>query len=169
VNRFSTRSILLLLGFSFLGFLVMGYHPGAEDDGVYLTAVKSDLNPDLYPHDSSFFKLQLETTIFDTSMATFVHATGMPIGIAELLWQALSVFQLCPTPTTTLSSFTVQAPNRAWKAYHREDCQYYMSSIDELARWNRIHRDQYTQHGQYKRRVKCFNGQRVSGSHRLSH
>lgn len=84
--------IALLTFFAALGFFVMGYHPGAEDDSVYLTAVKSDLNPGMYPHDSSFFKLQLETTIFDTSMAAFVRATGMPVGTAELLFQALSVF-----------------------------------------------------------------------------
>jgi hypothetical protein len=83
--------VIGLLFFAALGFLTMGYHPGAEDDGVYLTAVQSDLNPSLFPHDSGFFKLQLETTIFDTSMAAFVRTTGMPVAWAELLWQALSI------------------------------------------------------------------------------
>jgi hypothetical protein len=74
------------------GFLVMGYHPGAEDDGVYLTAVKADLHPALFPYSSGFFKLQLETTVFDTWMAAFVRATGIPVAWAELLWQFLSLF-----------------------------------------------------------------------------
>ena len=36
------RNTLLVLLFSFLSFFVMGYHPGLEDDGVYLAAVKYD-------------------------------------------------------------------------------------------------------------------------------
>ena len=52
----SYRNFLLILTFSVLGFGVMGYHPGIEDDGVYLTAVKADLNPALFPHDAAFFK-----------------------------------------------------------------------------------------------------------------
>ena len=70
----------------------MGYHPGYEDDGVYLSAVKADLNPALYPHDAEFFRLQLQATVFDGAMAHFVRFTGMPIAWAELLWQMLSIF-----------------------------------------------------------------------------
>ena len=70
----------------------MGYHPGAEDDGVYLTAVKAGLNPALYPHDASFFRLQLQATQFDSWMADFVRWTGIPTAWSELLWQAISLF-----------------------------------------------------------------------------
>ena len=45
------RNIILIVAFSIFGFAVIGYHPGIEDDGVYLSAVQSDLNPALYPHD----------------------------------------------------------------------------------------------------------------------
>jgi hypothetical protein len=76
------------------GFLVMGYHPGTEDDGVYLTAVKANLNPLLFPHDSDFFKLELKTTVFDTWMAAFVREIGIPVAWAELLWQFLSLFSI---------------------------------------------------------------------------
>lgn len=84
--------ILLLLTFTLTGFAVMGYHPGFEDDGVYLAAVKSAMNPALYPHDSAFFKLQMQATVFDTWMAGFVRMTGMPIAWAELLWQLVALF-----------------------------------------------------------------------------
>ena len=70
----------------------MGYHPGFEDDGIYLTAVKSDLNPVLYPHNSDFFKLQLKATIFDQSVAAFVRWTGIPLAVTELLWQFAAIF-----------------------------------------------------------------------------
>ncbi len=70
----------------------MGYHPGAEDDGVYLTAIKARLDPSLYSRDSSFFQLQLQATQFDAWMADFVRWTGIPLAWSELLWQAISLF-----------------------------------------------------------------------------
>ena len=65
----------------------MGYHPGFEDDGVYLAAVKANLNPALYPYNSAFFRLQMQATVFDGWMAHSVTRTGLPLAWAELLWQ----------------------------------------------------------------------------------
>jgi len=84
--------LLPTLAFTILGFAVMGYHPGAEDDGVYLTAVKADIHPTLFPHDSDFFRVQLQATVFDGWMAHFVEATHIPVAWAELAWQFLSLF-----------------------------------------------------------------------------
>jgi len=69
----------------------MGYHPGLEDDGIYLTAVISDLNPALYPHDAVFFRTQMEATIFDNCVAGFVRWTGISVAYTELIWQFGSV------------------------------------------------------------------------------
>lgn len=80
-----------VLLFSLLGFLVMGYHPGAEDDSTYLSAIKAKLNPALYPHDAAFFQLQMRTSVFDTWMARFIQGTGMPVAWAVLLWQSISI------------------------------------------------------------------------------
>ena len=91
MNRFRNRNILLVLVFSIVGFAVMGYHPGVEDDGVYLAAVKSNLNPALYPFDANFFRVQLQATFFDKWVAGFVHWTGIPVASTELLWQLGSV------------------------------------------------------------------------------
>jgi hypothetical protein len=85
------RNILFILAFSILGFAVMGYHPGVEDDGVYLSAVKSNVNPALYPHDAEFFRTQLQATFFDKWVAGFVHLTGIPVAQTELLWQLASI------------------------------------------------------------------------------
>jgi hypothetical protein len=86
------RRLPIILCFTLLGFAVMGYHPGLEDDGIYLAAVKADLNPALYPHNSDFFRLQVQATVFDSSMAGFVRATHIPVAWAELLGQLLSIF-----------------------------------------------------------------------------
>jgi hypothetical protein len=87
----SLFDLALILVLAVVGFAVMGYHPGAEDDGVYLSAVKADLQPGLYLHDSDFFRLQVQATAFDGWMAHFVKVSGMPVGWAELLWQFLSL------------------------------------------------------------------------------
>jgi hypothetical protein len=91
VPRKLVDGILVLL-FAVLGFLVMGYHPGLEDDGIYLSGVKADVDPGLYPHDSDFFRLQLQATIFDRCIAALVRATRIPVAWAELLWQSLSLY-----------------------------------------------------------------------------
>ena len=69
----------------------MGYHPGVEDDGLYLAAVKYRLNPSLYSHDSVFFLIQMQATYFDRWMAAFIRFTGIPVAGAELFWQAIAI------------------------------------------------------------------------------
>ena len=86
--------LALTLAFTVLGLAVMGYHPGVEDDAVYLSAIQYDLNPALYQHDSAFFKIQLQATLFDNSMAWFVEATKISVYWAELFWQFLSLFAI---------------------------------------------------------------------------
>lgn len=70
----------------------MGFHPGLEDDGIYLAAVKANLNPALYPHNADFFRLQVQATVFDQFMAGFVRVTHMSVSWAELFWQLVSLF-----------------------------------------------------------------------------
>ena len=89
-ERFATLLQLGLL--TALAFLVMGYHPGAEDDAVYLAAVKVALQPRLYAHDADFVRLQTQATLFVPAMASFVRMTRIPLAWAELAWQVLSLF-----------------------------------------------------------------------------
>ena len=90
-SRSSFLSFLFFPLFVALGFLVMGYHPGIEDDGVYLTAAKADLNPALYPHDADFFRLQMQASLFDNAMAATVKLTGLRLPWVALLLQLLSI------------------------------------------------------------------------------
>jgi hypothetical protein len=89
-----TQGNFFVLLFTLFAFLVMGYHPGFEDDAVYLTAVKADLNPSLFPHDSAFFRLQMQATLFDGAMARFVKISHLPLAWAELLWQLVALFTI---------------------------------------------------------------------------
>ena len=93
--KFAANFVLILL-FTAFGFAVMGYHPGTEDDALYLSAIKNDLNPALYPHDAKFFRIQLEATYFDRVVAWSAHATGSSVATTALVWQfgalALTLF-----------------------------------------------------------------------------
>ncbi len=86
------RNALILAVLAACGLLIAGYHPGAEDDGVYLSAIKRDLNPALYPHDSDFFAVQLQATIFDTLMAASVRLTHLPVGWVIFAWHYLTIY-----------------------------------------------------------------------------
>jgi hypothetical protein len=93
-HHLATKTLILLLGLTVFAILIQGYHPGVEDDGVYLAAIKKDLNPALYPYDADFFRLQLQATIFDKLIAASVRLTHLPLGATILLWQFASVFLL---------------------------------------------------------------------------
>ena len=82
----------LLALLSVYAFLVMGYHPGLEDDAFYLAAIKKNLNPALFPHDADFFRVQFQATVFDKLIALSVRLTHVPLAWTELLWQLAAIF-----------------------------------------------------------------------------
>lgn len=88
----SSRDLLILFGLTALAFLVMGYHPGLEDDAFYLAAIKKNLNPALYPHDADFFLIQFQATIFDKLIAFSVRLLHLPLAWIALFWQLAGIF-----------------------------------------------------------------------------
>jgi len=89
---FSIRNLLIVAGLTALAFLVMGYHPGLEDDSFYLAAIKRDLKSSLFPHDADFFRVQFQATIFDKLIAFSVRLTHLPLPWMALLWQFVAIF-----------------------------------------------------------------------------
>ncbi|HTS38374.1 MAG TPA: DUF6798 domain-containing protein [Candidatus Solibacter sp.] len=88
------KNLALVMLLALLAFLIMGYHPGLEDDAFYLAAIKRDLNPTLFPHDADFFRIQFQATIFDKLIAFSARATHLPIAWTALLWQFATIFLL---------------------------------------------------------------------------
>jgi hypothetical protein len=86
------KSACILAVLAAAGLLIAGYHPGAEDDAVYLAAIKRDLNPALFPHDSEFFAVQLQATIFDKVVAASVRSTHLPLGWMIFAWHYIAIF-----------------------------------------------------------------------------
>jgi hypothetical protein len=73
------------------GLLLQGYHPGAEDDAVYLAAIKFRLDPALFPHDRQFFLLQLQATLYDRLMAGLVRLLHLPVAVVLLAAQVAAI------------------------------------------------------------------------------
>jgi hypothetical protein len=93
-DDFSAENLALLALLTVFSFLVMGYHPGLEDDAFYLAAIKRNLNPALFPHDAEFFRLQFQATIFDKLIALSVRLSHLPLAWIVLLWQFAAIFLL---------------------------------------------------------------------------
>ena len=88
----SAPNLALLAALTVWAVFVMGYHPGLEDDAFYLAAIKRNLNPALFPHDSEFFRLQFQATIFDKLIAFSVRLTHLPLQWTVLLWHVAAIF-----------------------------------------------------------------------------
>jgi hypothetical protein len=104
----------LTLLFTLLGFAVMGYHPGLEDDGVYLAAVKARLDPTLYPYNAGFFRVQMQATVFDDALAGFVRTTHVPLAWAALFWQFACLFAILFACHSIARRLFREAPAAQW-------------------------------------------------------
>ena len=65
--------------------LVHGYHPYAEDGGVYLPEIKRLLDPGLYPHGAEFVVGHLQYSLFAPMVAGLVRASGLSAEMVMLL------------------------------------------------------------------------------------
>ncbi len=62
-----------------LATMVHGYHPYAEDAGIYIAGIKLALNPRLYPVDAEFVTAHTHFSIFSTWIAAAVRLTHLPL------------------------------------------------------------------------------------------
>jgi hypothetical protein len=86
-----TLIVLLLTG---AGFLVAGYHPGAEDAEIYVPGIKKILNPALYPFGSEFFEAHAHLTFFPNFVAAAVRFSHLSLDAVLLIGQFASAFLL---------------------------------------------------------------------------
>ncbi len=90
-NRLRWVTISVLIFISLFAFLLQGYHPGSEDDGIYLSAIKKDLRPDLYPFNSDFITAQLQATVFDKFVALVTRWMHLPLAYVAVLLQLAAI------------------------------------------------------------------------------
>jgi hypothetical protein len=84
--------MLWLAALSLATLLLNGYHPLAEDGGLYVAGVQLTLNPSLFPHYTVFVSEHLHFSIFAPVLAFFVHLTHLSLARVLLLTNLLSLW-----------------------------------------------------------------------------
>jgi hypothetical protein len=88
VSRKNERGFALLLVSALTLFApaIDGYHPYAEDGGLYMAGVKQLLDPALYPHGTAFVLEPARLSLFAATVAASVHLShlGLPLVLLAL-------------------------------------------------------------------------------------
>jgi hypothetical protein len=80
-RRYAT---LLVSALTLFAFAVHGYHPYAEDGGLYLAGVKHLLDPALYPHSTAFVLEPMRHSLFAPMVAAIVRLSHLSLPVALL-------------------------------------------------------------------------------------
>ncbi|HSY37029.1 MAG TPA: hypothetical protein VK814_14835 [Acidobacteriaceae bacterium] len=83
---------LALMALTILTLLLNGYHPLAEDGGLYVAGVQLTLNPTLFPHYTVFVSEHLHFSIFAPVLAFIVHLTHLSLAWVLLLTDLFSLW-----------------------------------------------------------------------------
>lgn len=88
-RRFAT---LLVSGLTLFALAVHGYHPYAEDGGLYLAGAKRLLDPALYPHGTAFVLEPTRLSLFATMVAAIVRLTHLGLPVTLLVLHLASIW-----------------------------------------------------------------------------
>lgn len=93
LSDLSAARVLTVTGaLTVVAVLVQGYHPFAEDGGLYLAAVKKILNPSLYPSWTDFVTTQTRFSRFAPIVASVVRFSHLHLMTAMLLLYVASIW-----------------------------------------------------------------------------
>ncbi|HTU35648.1 MAG TPA: hypothetical protein VMF66_17725 [Candidatus Acidoferrum sp.] len=93
-SRKTFHDITLLTLLTCGAILVHGYHPFAEDAGIYVPQIRKLLHPGLYPFDAQFFESHAHMTLFPNFVASLVRITHLRLSVVLFLCQFFSIFLL---------------------------------------------------------------------------
>ena len=86
------RGYSLVTGLTALALAIHGYHPYAEDGGIYLSGAKYVLNPGLYPRYSEFVTEHLRFSLFAPTVAALVRVSHLQLMTVWLLLYIASIW-----------------------------------------------------------------------------
>ena len=84
--------LLLITALSCCTLLINGYHPLAEDGGLYVAGVQYALDPTLFPHYTIFVTEHLHFSIFAPTLAFLVRSTHLSLPTALLFTDLFSLW-----------------------------------------------------------------------------
>lgn len=74
-----------------LALLLLGYHPAAEDGGIYAAATAARLHPALFPAEHAFAVAQSQRSLFVPLLALWARLLHLPLPAVLLLTFALTI------------------------------------------------------------------------------
>lgn len=92
VRESNRAGLVAVSALTIAAILIHGYHPYAEDGGLYLAGIKRVLHPDLYPWWSGFTTAHLRFSFFAPIVALVVRFSHLPLMMVMLLLHAASVW-----------------------------------------------------------------------------
>jgi hypothetical protein len=93
VPKVPTSGVFAITGvLTVLAVLVQGYHPFAEDGGLYLSGIKRILDPSLYPSWTSFVTTQTRFSLFAPIVASLVRGLHLHLMVAMFLIYVASIW-----------------------------------------------------------------------------
>ena len=81
-----------LLVLTVMAFLVLGYHPFAEDGGIYAAAIAHRLQPSLFPWDAEWVEGHTRLSLFVPATAWLLRWLHLPLAWGLLLLQGAGLF-----------------------------------------------------------------------------
>lgn len=74
--------------------LVQGYHLGTDDGAIYIPAIKSVFDPQLYPFGAEFFLTHQNLSIYSYLVGDSARLLHLPVDLTVFLWYVTGVFLL---------------------------------------------------------------------------
>lgn len=90
-RRLTLRRSAIPLALSVAVLLVHGYHPLAEDGGLYIAGVELTLDPSLFPRYTEFVTEHLHFSVFAPAVAAITRATHLPLLTVLLILNLFSI------------------------------------------------------------------------------
>ena len=84
--------LVLITALALFTLLLQGYHPLAEDGGLYVAGVQYTLDPALFPHYTLFVTEHLHFSVFAPTLAFLVHATHLSLAWVLVLTNLFSLW-----------------------------------------------------------------------------
>jgi hypothetical protein len=95
--------------------LVHGYHPFAEDAGIYVAGVRKLVQPAFYIPDASFVLANTRLSLFAHLLAAILRTTRMPLSYLLLLTHLVSIFAFLAA-CRSLARRIFSSPISQWSA-----------------------------------------------------
>lgn len=111
----SRATLIRLVAITPAVLLVHGYHPFADDAGIYVAGIRKLLHPSLYQPDAPFVLANTHLSVFAHLLAEIVRVTHLPLALVLLATHLASIFVFL-LASWTLASRLFANPVARWFA-----------------------------------------------------